>query len=230
MAAAPAAAQGFDFDPDLTQEQFHIFSSLVSQAIYPSPVNPPDPGGLFGFDIGIAATAIPIDEEAAYWVNSVDEDILYQGYLAVPRLVASKGLGFLNLSASYAEIPDTDIKVLGGSFDVPILNGGVIMPTLVVRGAYATIDGIDDLEMTTYGGEVVLGKTFGPITPYIGGGIAFVDSRAVITGTPIILEEDFDQQRITGGVRFSLVLIKVVAEAIRTEEDTSYGAKLSLGW
>ena len=32
------------FDPALTQEQFHLFSAMVGQALFPSPVNPGDAG------------------------------------------------------------------------------------------------------------------------------------------------------------------------------------------
>ena len=233
LASTPAVADGISFDPDITQEEFHIFSTLVAQAIYPTPVNPGDPGGLLGFDIGVAATAIPIDEQARYWVNAVDEDILYQGYLVVPRLVASKGLGIANLSASYAEIPDTDVKVLGGSVDLAILNGGVVMPTLVLRGGYSELQGLDEFELKTYGGELILSKAFGPITPYIGGGIAYVESRGRIEATPVFdLEDDFDQERFTAGVRLSLLILKIVAEITTggEQEENVYAAKVSLGF
>ena len=228
-------ADGISFDPDITQEEFHLFSTLVGQAIYPTPVNPGDPGGLLGFDIGVAATAIPIDQQAQYWVNAVDQDVLYRGYLVVPRLVASKGIGIANLSGSYAEIPDTDVKVLGGSVDLAILNGGVVMPTLVIRGGYSEIRGLDELELKTYGGELVLSKAFGPITPYIGGGIAYVESRGRIEATAVTpafeLEDDFDQERFTGGVRLSLLILKIIAEVTTggEQEENVYSAKVSLG-
>jgi hypothetical protein len=232
--ALPLAAQDdISFDPDITQEQFHTFSALVGQAIFPTPVNPGDSGGFLGFDIGLAITAVPIDENAAYWTKSVDSDLLQSGYLAVPRIIVSKGLGLGNLSASYAEIPDTDVKMLGGAFDLPLIRGNVLKPTLVLRGTYAQLQGIDEFQLTTYGGEAVLGKGFGNITPYVAAGIAHVESEGHITvpipeNPDLIFTDDFQKERYTAGLRISLLILKIVVEATQAEERT-YAAKVSFG-
>ena len=160
MASPSFAQDDISFDLAITQEQFHLFTAMVGQALFPTPVNPGDAGELLGFDIGVAATAIPIDEEAAYWVRSVENDFTRSGYLFVPRIVASKGIGIGNLSASYAQVPDSNVKVIGGSFDLPLIRGGVVKPTLVFRATYGQLQGVDVFELTTYGGEAILGKGF----------------------------------------------------------------------
>ncbi|HUF18167.1 MAG TPA: hypothetical protein VMS12_09020 [Thermoanaerobaculia bacterium] len=229
---APLGAQDFSFDPEITQEEFRQFSRAISQAIYASPVEPATNRGLLAFDIGVAATAIEIDEDAAFWVNSVDSDLLTDGYLVVPRLVVSKGLVFANLSGMYAKIPDSDVEIWGAALDVPILRGGVAMPTLSIRGTWADVRGVEELDLTVYGAEVFISKGFGPFTPYAAAGIARTDSEGRIPETAVtpamILQDEFDQERFTVGLRISLLVPKLVIEATQAE-DISYAAKISFG-
>lgn len=227
-----ANAQDFSFDPGITQDEFHEFASIVSRAIYASPVEPAGSRGLLAFDVGVAGIAVPVDEEAAYWVRSVSSDILTEGYLLVPRLVVSKGLGVANLSLSLARVPDSDIEVWGGALDVPIISGNLAVPTLSLRGAYADLRGVEELDMKTYGVELFLSKGFGPFTPYAAAGVSRTDTEGRIPPTAftpeLILQDQFEKERFTVGLRFSLLFPKIVIEATQSE-DISYAAKVSFG-
>jgi hypothetical protein len=212
---------------------FDIFSRLVALGIYATPVELARAGGLLSFDIGAAVTALPIDTNEAYWQNIVTEDFTVSDYVPVPRIVASKGLSFVTVSGSYAKIPDSDITVYGGALDVPIINGGLLRPTLAVRAAYSQLDGVENYELRTYGAEVFLSKGFGPITPYGAIGRARSDAEGIITGgNPgtlyVPLRDQHDVNRYTVGVRLSLLIPKIVLEATQAEE-RSYSAKISFG-
>jgi hypothetical protein len=232
--ALPLAAQedDIDFDAAITQEQFETFSRLVAQGIYATPVDSARARGLLGFDIGIGATAIPVDTEAAYWQNSVDEDFTVSDHVVVPRVIVSKGLSVATISAMYAKVPDSDVTMMGASLDVPILGGGVVTPTLAVRGAYSTLQGVDSFDLKTYGVELFLSKGFGPITPYVAAGRARSDAEGTIVladANTVQLTDEADSNRITVGVKLSLLLPKIVVEATQGEE-RSYAAKVSFGF
>ncbi|HYI08675.1 MAG TPA: hypothetical protein VEK57_06365 [Thermoanaerobaculia bacterium] len=243
LTAIPLQAQSsgdngdIDFDPGITQAEFEQFSRLVGQAIYATPVEPAGSRGLLGFDIGVMATAVPVDTNATYWTRSVTDDFTISDHVAVPRLVVSKGLSVVNIAVSYAKVPDTDISILGGSLDVPIINGGLVKPTLAVRGAYSTLQGVEELDLTTYGVELFLSKGFGPVTPYAAIGRARTDAEGrpftgIPTGGAVPVEplvDEFDSNRITVGVKISLLLPKFVIEATQGEE-RSYAAKVSFGF
>jgi hypothetical protein len=220
------------FDPTTTQEEFHDFSSVVSQGIFATPVEPARATSLLGFDIGVAATAVPIDEKAAYWVKSVsDSDLARSGYFLVPRLVASKGLGAATVSATYAKVPDSEIKMFGASVDVPIIKGTVATPTLAIRGTYSQLQGVDQFKLKNYGAEAFLCKGFGPLMPYVGAGMVRTDSEGRVEQNGALLyrlEDQFDSSRITVGLRISLLVPKIVIEATQGDERT-YAAKISLG-
>lgn len=174
---------------------------------------------------------MPVDTNASYWRNSVADDFTVSDHVAVPRLVASKGFSFFTVSAAYAKVPDTDVSMLGGSLDIPIIEGGVLRPTLAVRGAYSQLQGSDVYDLKTYGVEVFLSKGFGPITPYAAVGQMKLDAegRIQIPDSPeIILTDDSSMTRYTIGVRLSLLLPKISIEATQAEE-RSYAAKVSFG-
>jgi hypothetical protein len=229
----PLQAQSdIEFDPAITQEEFATFSRYVSQAIYATPVEPARARGLLGFDIGIAVTALPVDPEAAYWTRAVTEDFTVSDYVAVPRIIVSKGFSVATLSATYSKVPDTDISVWGGALDLPIVRGGLAAPTLALRGAYAQLRGVDELDLKTYGAELFLSKAFGPVTPYAAAGMTrSVSEGRVISNETLLatLSDEKDGERYTLGLRISLLVPKLAIEATQAET-RSYAAKLSFGW
>ena len=219
------------FDPTITQAEFEQFSRLAAQAIYHTPVEPARAGNLLRFDIGIAATAVPIDPESSYWQRSVGDDFSVSDHIVVPRLVVSKGISIATLSASYAKVQGSDIQMIGAGLDIPILNGGLISPTLAVRGSYSQLQGVDEFDLKTYGVELFLSKGFGPITPYAAAGRMRSDATGRIDVPDDEVEplrDQFDQNRFTVGVRLSMLLPKIVVEATQGEE-RSYAAKISFG-
>ena len=179
----------------------------------------------------MAANLVKVDTGAGYWRNSVSNDFSTDGYVAVPRLVVSKGLGFVTVSGTYAKLQNTDAKMYGGTVDFPIIDGGLLRPTLAVRGAYAQLSGIDDFKEKVYGAEIFLSKGFGPLTPYgaVGRMRTSADGRVTLRSTDFTLHDRSDVNRFTVGLRLSLFLPKIVVEATRSEV-TSYAAKVSFGF
>ncbi len=172
-----------------------------------------------------------MDINASYWQRSVSDDFSISDHVAVPRIVASKGLSFATISAIYSKVPDTKIEVWGGALDVPILGGGIVTPTVAVRGAYSTLRGVENFELTTYGVELFVSKGFGPVTPYAAIGRARSDAQGNIivpTLAAVVLNDESASNRITLGVKFSLLIPKIVVEVTQGEV-RSYAAKVSLG-
>lgn len=236
MAALPLAAQtvasdnDFQFDPTYTPQEFTELSRVVARAIYATPVEPARARGVFGFDIGVAAVAVPIDDTDTFWRRAVPNDFTTSGYLVVPRLTASKGFVLGTISASYAKVPDSDITVYGGALDIPIISGGVATPAVAVRGVYSTLRGAEDVyKLNTYGVEGFISKGIGPITPYAGVGRMRIDGTGTVRALGATLRSQEDVNRFTVGVRVSLLLPKIVLEATQVENERSYAAKVSFG-
>lgn len=223
-----------DLDPATTQEEFETFSALLAQSIYATPVEPARARGLLGFDIGVGTTAVPIDTSESFWQHAVRDDFTVSDHLAVPRLIASKGLSVGTISATYAKVPDTDIVVWGASYDMPLTSGGIASPTIALRGAYSQLRNVEEFDLTTYGVELFISKGFGPITPYIAAGYAKHKAEGVRDasfpdGPPTTLEADGNMNRYTLGVKISMFIPKLVVEATQGEE-RSYAAKIAFGF
>ncbi|HEU4889073.1 MAG TPA: hypothetical protein VFV49_14405 [Thermoanaerobaculia bacterium] len=225
--------QGIHFQFGITQEEFDTFASLFAQGIYATPVEPARARGLLGFDVGVAAAAVPVDTNAPYWTRSVNEDFTVSDHVVVPRLVASKGLSFGTISAMYAKVPDTDLQVWGASYDMPITSGGIASPTIALRGAYSQLRGSDELDLSTYGVEVFISKGFGPITPYAAAGYARHSGTANVlslgAAPSYVLDTDGNMNRYTLGLKVSMFIPKLVVEATQGEE-RSYAAKVAFGF
>jgi len=128
-------------------------------------------------------------------------------------------------------VPDTDYAVYGASLDVPVIRGGVVTPSVTLRGSYSLLTGVEVYDLKSYGAELFLSKGFGPVTPYAAAGINRVkaEGRVVREGITLLnLQDEFDHERYTVGVRISLVIPKLVLEATQGEELT-YAAKVSFG-
>jgi hypothetical protein len=232
--AAPLAAGDVSFDPTITQAEFREFSLVAGQAIFASPVAPAGARGILGFDVGIAANGVRIDTSSPFWKKAVSANITTSGYLAVPRLVVSKGFGAGNIALSYAKFGNTGAKSYGGSLDLPIISGGLLRPTLAVRGTYADLRGIDVYRLKTYGAEIFLSKGFGPVTPYVAAGSMHTNARGTVPSNSssvpdLILTDTSNVKRYTAGVRFSLLIPKISVEATQAEQ-RSYAAKVSFGF
>lgn len=197
-------------------------------------MQPAGASGLLRFDAGVAATAVHVDTNSTYWQHAMSKDITISGgYVAVPRIVVSKGLSAATVAASYAKIQDTGGSILGASLDVPVINGGLVKPTLALRGSYATLRGIDVYGLNTYGLELFLGKGFGPVTPYAFGGKQRSNAHGTIPATTVTPEVSLRDRstinRYGAGVQFNLLVVKVGIEATQSET-RSYGAKVSFGF
>ncbi len=234
MFALPLAAQtDITFDRDITNAEFAKFSRIVAQGIYATPVQPAGSSGLLRFEIGIAANGVAIDNDASYWTKAVGDDFSVGGYVGVPRIVVTKGLGAASVSGSYARLGDSDITTWGGSLDVPIIDGGLVKPTIALRATYSTLTGAEVYEQKVYGVEAFIGKGFGPVTPYGGYGRMRSDATGTIPAAGafpgLTLHDQSDIDRMTLGLRLNLVAVRIGLEATQAEE-RSYSAKVSFGF
>ena len=234
LLAAPAWSKDYDigFDPSTTQALFNDFVKEVGTLTAYRALAPAEPGGVTGFDVGIAASAVKIDD--ALWneiLNSTDFD--GEDYLLVPSLRARKGLAFgLDVAASYTWVPSSNVEVLGAELQWALLEGGVASPALSLRGSWSSLSGVDDLDLTTYGADAVLSKGFAMFTPYAGIGVVAVDGEMknpTIVASGLIEDYDTTMTRYFGGVQMALALLRLTADVEYLEQPV-YSLKVSLGW
>ena len=229
LLTAPAFAGKYDVDlTNLTPSNFNDLVKEAGTVIAYRGIAPAEPGGLTGFDIGIEASFVKIDNDL--WDEVLDSNDV-PSYLPVPRVHVRKGLPFgIDLGVSYAMVPESNIEVIGGEIQYAMMDGSAALPALAVRGHYSTLRGVDDLDLETYGADAVLSKGFLFLTPYLGAGVLRTDGK--YTGNVVALQnldESVTTPRVFGGVQIAMALLRITLDAEYAEVPV-YSAKVSLGW
>jgi len=220
----PVQAANLDAIGSLTQPEFRLLSEDLGAALSYKPILPAEPLGITGFDLGIEASTTKLENATIFdkAVTGSAPDTLY-----LPKLHVHKGLPFgFDIGASYAAVPDSNIKVWGAEVRYAIIKGGVATPAVAVRGSYSALNGVDQLKLTTTGLDVSISKGFAMFTPYAGVGKVWV--RSTPDSSTGLVKEDFDLNKLFVGINMNLAVINIAIEGDKTGDATSYGIKF--GW
>jgi hypothetical protein len=178
-AAAPvrAADNDIQLSSTLTREDFKSLTRQLGFAASYFPLAPAASLGILGFDAGVEATAVKISRNSSFWQRAV-QDSNPPSYLVIPRLHVQKGLPFnLDIGASYAAVPSSDISLIGGEIKWAILSGGVVAPAVAVRISGTKLFGGSQVHLETYSVDLSISKGFLFLIPYAGIGQLLVNSR-----------------------------------------------------
>jgi hypothetical protein len=200
------------------QAAFRAFSEDLGAALSYKPITPPTPLGITGFDLGLEVTSTKIRNLDIATNSSMNN-------LVVPKLHIYKGLPLnIDVGAFYSAVPTTNIKFYGGELRYAILEGGVALPAVGIRGALTKLTGVDQLGLTTKSLDISVSKGFAIFTPYAGIGRVWVDSTPdAATG---LTNETFQQGKIYVGGNLNFGVANVALEYDKTGSAPSYSAKL----
>lgn len=208
---------------DMAADEFKNFSEEIGLAISYLPLSPAEPLGILGWDVGIELTVIDINRDV--WKNAVSSP---PGTVILPKLHLQKGFPFaIDVGFIYAEVPSSNIKVIGGELKWAMISGNVALPAIAVRGSYTTLSGVNSLNIETIGADVSISKGFAFVTPYAGYGQVWINSEE--TATPSKFKEKISSTKPFIGVKISLVLINFVFEA-DFGKVTLYTGRFNLGF
>jgi hypothetical protein len=199
------------------QPAFKTFSEDLGSALSYKPVTPPTPLGITGFDIGLEVTSTKMRNLETATNSSMSS-------LVVPKLHVYKGLPLnFDIGAFYSSVPTTNIKLYGGELRYAILEGGIALPAVGIRGALTKLSGVSQLALSTKSLDVSISKGFAMFTPYAGLGTVWVDSTPNVA--PLV-KETFRQNKIFAGGNLNLGLVNFALEYDKTGSAASYSAKL----
>jgi hypothetical protein len=87
------------------------------------------------------------------------------------------------------------------------------MPAIAIRGAYTTLSGIDEIDISTTSADIEISKGFAMFTPYAGYGMVWIDSKeksAAVT----LQDESLNESKWYLGCKLTFFpLLNLVAEA-----------------
>ncbi len=202
------------------QADFKNFSEDMGSALSYKAVIPAEPLGITGFDIGLEVSSTET-KSLGKAIGTSDTTMI------VPKLHLHKGLPFnIDVGAFYSSVPTTNIKLVGGELRYAILEGGMAMPAIAIRGAMSKLSGVDQLALSTSSLDISISKGFAMFTPYAGVGTVKVSSEPDTTTG--LKKESFNQGKTFAGVNINLGLTNFALEYDKTGSATSYSAKIGL--
>ena len=233
MVLVSVSAWAVDLDPSKftgtvqqQQQNFKDLSKEIGFGLSYFPMAPAEPLGILGFDIGVEATALDINEDKPYWKQMGD----FPGMLPIPRLHVQKGLPFgIDVGAIYSSIPSTNISLWGGEVKWAFLKGSIATPAVALRGTYTKLNGVNNLDLNTMGYDISISKGFAILTPYAGVGQVKIESDPKNIPLNPLTKESITETKYFAGLRVSLGLINMVAEADFAEVP-AYSLKLGVGF
>lgn len=207
----------------LAQPEFKSFSEDLGSALSYKAVTPPTPLGVTGFDLGLEVSSTKM-QNSALWSTATNGGSSLSSMI-VPKLHAFKGLPLnIDIGAFYSAVPTTNIKLYGGELRYAILEGGVALPAVGIRGSMTKLTGVDQLSFGTKGLDLSISKGFAMFTPYAGVGRVWVDSTPIAsTG---LTKETFHQSKVFIGGNLNFGLANFALEYDKTGSAPSYSAKL----
>lgn len=218
------AADDIDNLGALSQSDFRLLSEDLGAALSYKPLTPVEATGVLGFDLGVEVTATELANPEVL-ERAVSGDA--PSTLVVPKLHLHKGLTFgIDIGLSYAQVPSSNIKLIGAEARYAIVPGGVATPAIGLRASYTTLRGVDQLDLDATGVDLSVSKGFANVTPYAG--VGFVRVSSTPENVPGLAKTTFTDSKIFIGANINFLLLNMAIEADRTGEATTYGAKL--GW
>lgn len=223
----PAAAADLNSLQLLTQPEFRRLAEDIGAVLSYKSLLPAEAAGITGFDVGVAVTGTELQNRDVWRKATLGGDIPRN--LPTTSLRVSKGLPFgFDIGASYASVPTTGLRALGGEIRWAVLPGSIALPAVAVRASVSSLREVSQLSARTTGLDISVSKGFAILTPYIGAGVVRTVARP--EGALLLREERFTQNKVFGGVAASLGLARLTLEADRTGDAPSVSAKLSVGF
>ncbi len=209
MAVPTMAATTINLD-GLGQPEFKSFSEDFGMALSYQPVSPAAPLGdkLPGFDAGVEVSYVKLDKGASYY-QAMDTAIGggdLPNALVLPRVHIQVGLPIIpiDLGVSYVSIPQSDMKLVGYELKYAVLEGGLAMPAVAIRGAYTKLSGVDMLDLSTKSLDISISKGILIFTPYAGVGQVWITSEPHSTVATWLKKEDISKTKAFVGTKMKI--------------------------
>jgi hypothetical protein len=220
--ALPANAGDLNQLGNLSQEQFRKLSEDLGAALSYKGVTPATPLGLAGFDLGIEVSATDLKNSDLFRLAGGDSP----STLYVPKVHLYKGLsaGF-DIGAFVGGTSSFNATLFGADARFAFLDDTLTTPAVALRVSGTKSSGGGDLDVTTYGADLMVSKKFTILTPYAGAGVVRVQSKA---GGTSLAREEFSQGRGFIGVNVNFGVINLAFEAEKMGGASTLSAKA--GW
>ncbi len=234
LLTVPATAADIGFVTPIGQGTFRSLSKEAGMGLAYRVASPPQSLGISGFDAGVELSVIDIG--SGYWKDAF-KGASPTDYIILPKLRVRKGLPFgIDVGIMYANASNTNIQLYGAEISKAFIDGNALLPALSLRGSYTKLAGINDFDIQTAGIDATIGKGVLILTPYVGAGAVWIDSKvsgnlkSLTAGLPALKDETIWQPRVFGGLEIKpFPLLRILGE-VEYALRPIYTVKASIGF
>jgi len=176
-------AKDIEISGAMSDSDFKDFSLELASALAFTPMAPAEPLGITGFDVSAEVSVTDINGTEDYWKNMTKDNDDQDSYLAFTKLHIQKGLPYnIDLGAMYGSLLGTGANSWGLEAKWAFLEGTAVTPALAVRLSYSQMTGVDDVDLSQVGADLMISKGFLMFTPY-----------AAVSAINVMAEADSDK-------------------------------------
>ena len=217
------ASDNFDQLQKLSQTEFGTLAKDFTAAASYKAVAPGAPLGITGFDLGAEVSVTQLVDDNVW--KKAGADI---SSVILPKIHVHKGLPFnIDIGASLAAAPNSDIKLVGFEARYAILAGSIATPSLSVRAATTRLSGVTQLDLNTQSLELTASKGFLLFTPYAGVGRVW---GSLTPHTLNLHKVSTTANKLFAGVNANFGLMNLLAEVDRTGDNNTVSVKVGFRW
>ncbi|QBZ82016.1 hypothetical protein GHNINEIG_00040 [Hydrogenovibrio crunogenus] len=224
-ALVSAGTNNIDYLNFESQSQFKEFAKDLTGALSVKTLEPAEPLGVSGFDIGISYNLSQfkydhMDRVSNNGKSSLDTFTIH----------AVKGLPFgVDFGINYTKSPGSNIETWGGKLSYALIEGGALYPAIGISGNYAQTSGIDALKFNSFGAEVGVSKGFANFTPYAAVGMVNGETQPEELNLGLagsnLKNESVSMAKFAVGVNINLLLMDVLVGYNQIGEVGTYSLK-----
>ena len=220
-------------DPALTQGAWHQFVEEAGLVTYFRPLASAKPLGPGRFDVAVLTSFTRIDDADPAWNDTFShpdpEHWLFDGSaLPIPGLMARVGVtDRVDVGAYVTKAFGANYGIVGAQLQYNLLNDSVRNLAGAGRVSATSLYGPDDMNVSTYGLDLLLSKDFSRFSPYAG--ISGYLARGHEKTSKVDLEDEnvFGAQA-TVGVAASVSVLRLGAE-VNLAKVPGYSFKVAIG-
>lgn len=208
----------------LTQGEFRLLAQDLAAASAFKGIAPARPLGSAGLELA-ASSGFTRQHAPSVWRKaSFGQGVFTDTVGAALRVTKGLPLGF-DVGLTYGGLDNAAANVAGAELRWSLVPGGALLPALGLRLAASRLGGIDNLRLTNVSYDLIVSKTFGPVTPYLSFGR--VDTEATASGGALV-RESFGQRRVALGGHATFGAVDLTLEGDLTGKTRGGSGRLGL--
>lgn len=242
---------------ETVEELLDSFASPLSSVISTWSLGPPGTlGGMPHFSLGVGGSLHLMDYENPFDQENITISLGFpsaQGRIGIfkgGKLAGLEGAGAIDLGFKYGYIPSDIVDIFkeqstltGAELRVGILEDSTTTPSVAASITYNSLSGLAlededwkvEINASTFGMKILVGKKLPFIHPYGGLGYDWCSVKANYEIDPLNVDEEWERSpslfRILVGCEFSILpFVKLAGEYTMVGSDSAYGFGLRGGF